>query len=63
MKVGDLVLPDFPEHRADWRDDWPDDMTGVIVEETKWNTYVVVTSLRTKEVNIEYLVKVINESR
>jgi len=59
MKVGDMVLPDFPEHRADWRGDWPDDMTGVIVEETKWGTYVIMTPLRAEEVNIEYLVAIV----
>ena len=59
MKVGDLVLPDFPVHRNDWRGDWPDDMLGVIIEETPWNTYVVMTPLRAEEVNIEYLVEVI----
>ena len=59
MKVGDMVFPDFPVHRDDWRAEWPDHMTGVIIEETKWNTYVVLTPFRTEEVNIEYLVAVI----
>ena len=59
MKVRDMVLPDFPGHRKDWRRDWPDNMTGVIIEETKWGTYVVMTPLRSEEVNIEYLVEVI----
>jgi len=59
MKVGDMVLPDFPAHRNDWREDWPDNMTGVIIEETPWDTYVVMTSLRVEEVNIEYLVEVV----
>lgn len=54
-----MVLPDFPSHRSDWRTDWPDDMTGVIIEETKWKTYVVMTPLRSEEVNIEYLVEVV----
>ena len=40
MKVGDMVLPDFPTHRKDWREDWPDDMTGVIIEKTKWGERV-----------------------
>jgi hypothetical protein len=56
VKVGDMVLPDFPEHRADWQEGWPSDVTGVIIEKTKWNTYIVMTSLRSEEVNIEYLV-------
>jgi len=51
-----MVLPDFPEHRADWQEGWPSDVTGVIIEKTKWNTYIVMTSLRSEEVNIEYLV-------
>ena len=59
MKVGDIVLPDFPEHRVDWRADWPDNMPGVIVEESPWNTFIVMTPLRAEDVNIEYLVKVI----
>ena len=60
MKVGDMVLPDFPDHRKDWRSEWPDHMTGVIIEKTKWGTYVVMTPLRSEEVNIEYLVEVIS---
>lgn len=59
MNVGDMVLPDFPEHRSDWRAEWPAHMTGVIVEETKWSTYVIMTPLRAEEVNIEYLVAVV----
>lgn len=59
MRVGDMVLPDFPEHRADWRGVWPDDMSGVIIEKTKWGTYVVMTPNRVEEVNIEYLVEVV----
>lgn len=59
MKVGKTVLPDFPEHRDDWRTDWPDSMIGVIIEETKWNTFIVMTPLRAEEVNIEYLVEVV----
>ena len=60
MKVGDMVFPDFPTHRNDWREDWPDDMAGMIIEETGWSTYVVMTPLRSEEVNIEYLVELIS---
>jgi hypothetical protein len=59
MKVGDLVLPDFPLHRDDWRSEWPDNMSGVIVEETKWETYVIMTPALVQEVSIEYLVALI----
>ena len=59
MKVGDIVLPDFPAHRADWRSGWPDTVAGVIIEETAWNTFVVMTPLRAEEVNSEYIVVVI----
>jgi len=59
MRVGDMVLSDFPAHRHDWREDWPDGMPGVIIEETTWGTYVVMTPIRAEEVNIEYLVEVI----
>jgi len=56
MQVGDMVLSDFPPHRDDWRSNWPDNMAGVIIEKTEWNTYVIMTPLRAEEVNIEYLV-------
>lgn len=59
MKIGSLVLPDFPEHRDDWRHDWPDDIPGVVLEVTPYNTFVVMTPLREEEVNIEYLVALI----
>lgn len=59
MNVGDMVLPDFPTHRNDWREDWPDNVAGVIIEKTKWDTYVVMTPLRAEEVNIEYLVEIV----
>jgi hypothetical protein len=56
MRVGDMVLPDFPEHRTDWRSDWPDNMLGIIIEETPWDTFIIMTLLRAEDVNIEYLV-------
>ena len=59
MRVGDMVLPDFPSHRDDWRADWPDNMTGVIIEKTEWGTYVIMTPHRSEEVNIEYLVALV----
>ena len=59
MKVGKMVLPDFPGNRSDWRTDWPDDMPGVIIEETQWNTFVVMTPYRAEEINIEYLVEIV----
>ena len=59
MKVGDLVLPDFPSHRLDWRSDWPDDMIGIIVEEPVRHCYKVMTPVQQEDVNIEYLVKVV----
>ena len=58
MKVGDLVFPDFPENRVDWRGDWPDDLPGMIIQEHAGGCYAVMTSFRTKDVNIEYLVKI-----
>ncbi len=59
MKVGSMVIPDWPANRHDWREDWPENMAGVIIEETKWNTYVVMTPFRAEEVNIEYLVEIV----
>jgi hypothetical protein len=59
MKVGDIVLPDFPEHRNDWRQGWPDDLPGVILEVTPYDTFIVMTPLRAEEVNIEYLVELV----
>ena len=59
MKVGDIVLPDFPEHRVDWRSDWPDHIPGVIIEESPWDTFTVMTPLRAEDVSIEYLVQVV----
>ena len=60
MKVGDLVLPDFPTYRTDWRDDWPDLTPGVIVEEHfRGKLFTVMTPARVEEVSIEYLVQVI----
>lgn len=59
MRVGDLVYPDFPENRLDWRAEWPDNLLGIVVEETKWNTFVIMTELKSEEVNIEYLVALV----
>ena len=59
MKVGDMVIPDFPEHRADWRAGWPDNMTGVVIEVTKWGSLIVMSPYRTEEVTIEYLVALV----
>lgn len=64
MKVGDLVLPDFPSHRKDWREDWPDNTPGVIIEEHfKGKLFTVMTPMRQEEVAIDYLVEVVSESR
>ena len=60
MKVGDMVLPDFPTHRADWREDWPDHTPGVIVEEHfRGKLFTVMTPTRKEEVCIDYLVEVV----
>ena len=42
MKVGSMVLQDFPEHRHDWREDWPDNFPGIILEENEFSTYTVM---------------------
>ena len=58
MKVGDMVLPDFPAHRSDWREDWPDNTVGVIVEEHfRGKVFTVMTPGRLEEVAIDYLVE------
>ena len=59
MKIGDIVLPDYPGYRLDWRSDWPDYMLGIIVEEIKCNTFIIMSPLGFKEVNLEYLVVII----
>ena len=64
MQVGDLVLPDFPPHREDWREDWPDNTPGVIVEEHfRGKLFTVMTPMCQEEVAIDYLVEVVSESR
>ena len=64
MKVGSMVFPDFPEHRYDWREDWPDDTVGVIVEEHfRGKLFTVMTPSCLEEVAIDYLVEVVSESR
>ena len=64
MQVGDMVLPDFPAHREDWREDWPDNMVGVIIEEHfRGKLFTIMTPAYYEEVAIDYLVKVVNESR
>jgi hypothetical protein len=59
MKVGDLVLPDFPENRSDWRNHWPAGFPGVIIHEHDRGCYTVMTPFRTEDINIEYLVKIV----
>jgi hypothetical protein len=60
MKVGDMVLPDFPENRYDWREDWPDNEVGVIIEEHFRGTlFVIMVAGGQEEVNIDYLVEVV----
>ena len=60
MKVGDMVYPDFPEHRSDWRADWPDNTMGIIVEEHfRGKLFTVMTPVRQEEISVEYLVEVI----
>ena len=60
MKVGDMVYPDFPEHRSDWRTDWPDNTMGIIVEEHfRGKLFTVMTPVRQEEISVEYLVEVI----
>ena len=62
MKVGSMVLPDFPEHRQDWRTDWPDSTVGVIVEEHfRGKVYTVMTPSHLEEVSIDYLVEIVND--
>jgi len=56
MRPGDLVYPDFPENRLDWREEWPDNSPGIIIEETRYDIFVIMTSCKTKEVCGEYLV-------
>ena len=64
MKVGSMVLPDFPEHRHDWRELWPDDTIGVVIEEHfRGKTFTVMTPTHIEEVAIDYLVEVVSESR
>ena len=60
MKVGDMVLPDFPTYRKDWREDWPDNTVGVIVEEHfRGKLFTVMTPTRQEEVAIDYLVALV----
>ena len=60
MKVGSMVLPDFPANRYDWREDWPDDTPGVIIEEHfRGKVFTVMTPMRQEEIAIDYLVEVI----
>lgn len=60
MRVGDMVLPDFPDHRHDWREDWPDHVVGVIIEEHfRGKLFTVMTPSCLEEVAIDYLVEVV----
>ena len=55
-----MVLPDFPDHRHDWREDWPDDVVGVIIEEHfRGKLFTVMTPSCLEEVAIDYLVEVV----
>ena len=55
-----MVLPDFPPHRYDWREDWPDGAVGVIVEEHfRGKLFTVMTPMCQEEVAIDYLVEVV----
>ena len=62
MKVGDLVLPDFPPNRTDWRSDWPDNVPGIVVCDQGFGVYTVMTSDYMQEVNICYLVEIVHET-
>tara|TARA_B100000029_G_scaffold400211_1_gene399070 strand:- start:26 stop:208 length:183 start_codon:yes stop_codon:yes gene_type:complete len=60
MKVGDMVLPDFPPHRDDWRADWPDNTVGIIVEEHfRGKLFTVMTPMYQEEICIDYLVEIV----
>ena len=60
MKVGSMVLQDFPENRHDWREDWPDNIVGIIVEEHfRGKVFTILTPSRCEEVAIDYLVEVV----
>ena len=59
MQTGDLVLPDWPANRDDWREDWPDDIAGIVLQEHEFNTYTIMAGSWIEEVNIEYLVEIV----
>ena len=60
MKVGDMVFPDFPPHRDDWRKDWPDKTVGIIIEEHfRGKLFTIMTPTHKEEVCIDYLVEII----
>ena len=59
MQVGTMVLPDFPANRYDWKEDWPDDTPGVILEVHEFNSYTIMAGDWIEEVNIEYLVEIV----
>lgn len=60
MKAGDLVFPDFPLNRFDWREKWPDDTVGIVVEEHfRGKLFTVMTPGHLEEVTIDYLVEVV----
>lgn len=59
MKVGSMVLPDFPTNRKDWRADWPDGSPGIVLEEHEFNVYTIMAGTWVEEVNIEYLVEIV----
>ena len=60
MKVGSMVLPDFPPHRLDWREDWPDCTMGIIIEEHfRGKLFTVMTPNCLEEVSVDYLVEVV----
>ena len=62
MRVGSMVLPDFPENRNDWREDWPDNTIGVIVEEHfRGKVFTIMTPSHLEEVAIDYLVEIISD--
>jgi|TARA_R110000824_G_scaffold252068_5_gene440727 hypothetical protein len=55
-----MVLPDFPESRMDWREDWPDELPGLIVADALFGCYAIMIPMGgVVDVNIEYLVKIV----
>ena len=60
MKVGDIVLFDFPGHRYEWSRDYPDDSIGLIVGEDEHECFEVMTQKNgVEEIHGHYLVALV----